>query len=461
MKTISLLSQTKQTAWKWTAGVALTTVTLSAGLFALLFFKDSERDILSIANSSIASYRTDILSGDVRSVELQLNRDFKIDSSEKFIFLDNKKQPWIGDLRGQQFKSCDNSNGICRDILRGMFTVDLPIYFDSEKNNLWGYLHVEKKPTVHWAIIFYVSFTIFIGMLLLAFSLYRQFIKSVQLVSSTMETWATQLSKDPKDSTLFAQAPFAEIEPIALSLTGLNVEIALFEKTARDQGSLHTLRSVGHDILNPVSRIKRLLGVLQMQSSSKQNYDEDLFTNLNANLKRLSGYAEQLKSLYKKNIGEGPQALSPIDISSEILAIATEVGQDTDAISKEISFEMDLAPKCYVNVPSSIVGRITENLFLNSFHASPERSKIKVKSFSTDQRVHLIIADEGHGIDDEIKAKVFDPDFTTKINKGTGLGLFVVKQLCEEYNGDINFTSTLNVGTTFEISFPKAAEILL
>ncbi len=459
MKTISLLSQTKQTAWKWTAGVALATVALSAGLFALLFFKDSERDILSIANSSIASYRTDILSGDVRSVELQLNRDFKIDSSEKFIFLDSKKQPWIGDLREQQFKSCDNANGICRDLFRGMLTVDLPIYFDSEKNNLWGYLHVEKKPTVHWAIIFYVSFTIFIGMLLLALSLYRQFIKSVQLVSFTMETWATQLSKDPKDSTLFAQAPFTEIEPIALSLAGLNVEIALFEKAARDQGSLHTLRSVGHDILNPVSRIKRLLGVLQIQSSSKQNYDEDLFTNLNANLKRLSGYAEQLKSLYKKNIGEESQALSPIDISNEILAIATEVGQDADAISKGISFEMDLAPMCYVNVPSSIVGRITENLFLNSFHASPEKSKIKVKSFSTEQRVHLIIADEGCGIDEEIKAKVFDPDFTTKINKGTGLGLFVVKQLCEEYNGDINFTSTLNVGTTFEISFPKAAEV--
>lgn len=459
MKTVSLLSQTKQTAWKWTAGVALATVALSAGLFALLFFKDSERDILSIANSSVSSYRTDILSGDVRSVELQLNRDFKIDSPEKLIFLDNKKQPWIGDLREQRFNTCDASNGICRNVLRGMLTVELPIYFDSEKTNLWGYLHIEKKPAVHWAIIFYVSFTIFIGMLLLAFSLYRQFIKSVQLVSATMETWATQLSKDPKDSTLFTQAPFAEIEPIALSLAGLNVEIALFEKAARDQGSLHTLRSVGHDILNPVSRIKRLLGVLQIQNSAMPSYDADLFSNLNANIKRLSGYAEQLKSLYKKNIGEGSQVPSPIDISNEILAIATEVGQDADAISKGISFEMDLTPKCYVNVPPSIVGRITENLFLNSFHASPEGSKIKVKSFSTDQRVHLTIVDEGHGIDDEIKSKVFDPDFTTKINKGTGLGLFVVKQLCEEYNGDINFTSTINVGTTFEISFPKAAEV--
>lgn len=144
---------------------------------------------------------------------------------------------------------------------------------------------------------------------------------------------------------------------------------------------------------------------------------------------------------------------------NEILAIANEVGQDADAISKGISFEMDLAPKCYVNVPSSIVGRIGENLFLNSFHASPEKSRIKVKSFSTDQRVHLTITDEGCGIGDEIKAKVFDPDFTTKINKGTGLGLFVVKQLCEEYSGNINFTSTINVGTTFEISFPKATEV--
>lgn len=460
MKTVSLLNQTKQTAWKWTAGIALVTVVLSAGLFALLFFQDSERGILSLANSSISSYRSDILSGDVRSVELQLNREFKNDSSEKFIFLDSTKIPWVGDLREQSLNTCDNANGVCRDLLNAKLILDLPIYFDSEKKILWGYLHVEKKPNVHWSIIFYVSLTILLGMLLLAFGLYFQFLKSVKLVSTTMETWATHLSKDPKDSTLFANVPFEEIQPIALSLAGLNKEITLLEKSAREQGSLNTLRSIGHDILNPVSRIKRMLGLLQIHASTSPAYDAETFSNLNANLKRLSGYAEQIKSLYKKNTGENSSTLSPIDISRELLAIANEVSQDADAINKKIAFEMDLSPNCYVNVPSPIVGRIAENLLLNSFHASSDKSLVKVRSFATNEYVHFVIEDNGAGIADEIKSKVFDPDFTTKINKGTGLGLFVVKQLCEEYKGNIKFSSRLGVGTTFEVAFPKAEVFL-
>jgi len=121
---------------------------------------------------------------------------------------------------------------------------------------------------------------------------------------------------------------------------------------------------------------------------------------------------------------------------------------------------MDLSPDCYVNVPSPIVGRITENLLLNSFHASSDKSVVTVRSFATIDHIHFAIEDNGAGIADEIKSKVFDPDFTTKTNKGTGLGLFVVKQLCEEYKGNIKFSSRLGVGTTFEVSFPKAEVFL-
>jgi len=462
VRRISLLEQARKRALQWTAATAFVTVLISACLFTVLFIKDAEKDALLTAQASISSYRSDILSGDVRSIELQLQRDFKINDSDLFIFLDPQKHPWVGDLRTVKLNSCSEASGVCRDLINGKIILQIPIYFDSGKTALWGYLHIEKTPNIHWDIIIFVSVAILLGMLLLSTVLYSQFIKSVSLVSTTMANWSDQLCKNPKDSSFLSTIPFKEIEPIAHSLAGLNKEISLLEKAAHEQGSLNTLRSIGHDILNPVSRIKRMLGVLQIQAKANTNanpnvgIDPEIFNNLNSNLKRLSGYAEQIKSLYRKNTGEYPAPKATVDLSKELMLLSTELAQDAEALHKKISIEADLEPNCFVNIPAPVIGRIAENLILNSFQASAENSKVRIRSFSTDLHVGLLIDDEGSGISENLKEKIFEPNFTTKANKGTGLGLFVAKQLCEEYRGTIQFTSSLGQGTTFELTFPRA-----
>ena len=50
--------------------------------------------------------------------------------------------------------------------------------------------------------------------------------------------------------------------------------------------------------------------------------------------------------------------------------------------------------------------------------------------------------------------KIFEPSFTTK-SSGMGLGLSMIKSIITAYNGDITFTSKSNIGTTFNITFPK------
>ncbi|HEX9825772.1 MAG TPA: HAMP domain-containing sensor histidine kinase, partial [Flavobacteriaceae bacterium] len=62
--------------------------------------------------------------------------------------------------------------------------------------------------------------------------------------------------------------------------------------------------------------------------------------------------------------------------------------------------------------------------------------------------------DNGVGISDENKSKVFEPKFTTKTS-GMGLGLAMVKNIVETYNGNITFISEKGKGTTFTVSFPK------
>jgi ligand-binding sensor domain-containing protein/signal transduction histidine kinase len=96
------------------------------------------------------------------------------------------------------------------------------------------------------------------------------------------------------------------------------------------------------------------------------------------------------------------------------------------------------------------------NLCLNAVKAMPEGGELKILLFG-DQRGQIIlqVSDTGVGIDEENLEKIFDPLYTTEESgKGTGLGLFVVKQAVDEYKGEIEVHSQPGKGTTFNISFP-------
>ena len=69
--------------------------------------------------------------------------------------------------------------------------------------------------------------------------------------------------------------------------------------------------------------------------------------------------------------------------------------------------------------------------------------------------VNITFTDNGIGIEESKRAKIFVPYFTTK-STGTGLGLAMVKQIIENHRGQITFDSTENVGTTFHIVLPLA-----
>jgi signal transduction histidine kinase len=64
------------------------------------------------------------------------------------------------------------------------------------------------------------------------------------------------------------------------------------------------------------------------------------------------------------------------------------------------------------------------------------------------------VEDNGKGIPAEWSTKVFDNFFSTKGDKGTGLGLLVARKVVQEHHGEISFTSEPNEGTTFRVALP-------
>jgi signal transduction histidine kinase len=102
------------------------------------------------------------------------------------------------------------------------------------------------------------------------------------------------------------------------------------------------------------------------------------------------------------------------------------------------------------------VDQVLMNLLTNAAQAIGEKGgTIRIQARNLDDRVSLVIADDGPGIPPEVLPRIFDPFFTTKdVGEGSGLGLSIVHGIIERHGGHIDVDSQPGQGTKFSISFP-------
>lgn len=117
------------------------------------------------------------------------------------------------------------------------------------------------------------------------------------------------------------------------------------------------------------------------------------------------------------------------------------------------------------NLDSSFIKQISVNLVLNAIHAlseaadfTPEEaarrdSRIIIRTGTRNEFSYLMVADNGPGIPKKIRAKIFEPFFSTRQGKGSGLGLTLVKKMVGEMGGQIELQSEVGKGTTVIVMF--------
>lgn len=105
---------------------------------------------------------------------------------------------------------------------------------------------------------------------------------------------------------------------------------------------------------------------------------------------------------------------------------------------------------CY---PSEL-SHVWINIIHNAIQAIGEEGQIRIETFATPEYVGVKIRDNGKGISPDLQSKIFDPNFTTKPRgEGTGLGLYIVRQIINKHHGKIEVTSEAG-HTTFEVHLP-------
>ncbi|KNZ69065.1 signal transduction histidine kinase regulating citrate/malate metabolism [Thermincola ferriacetica] len=130
---------------------------------------------------------------------------------------------------------------------------------------------------------------------------------------------------------------------------------------------------------------------------------------------------------------------------------------EQDGIRLVVRPESDLRG---LDLPASVISRILGNLVDNAFYAvkglPAEEDRTVEITFSEDSRRFIIkVCNSKPAIPPELQEKVFQKGFTTKGRNGSGLGLYIVKELTEKHGGTVELTSNEEKGTVFAICFPK------
>jgi signal transduction histidine kinase len=125
--------------------------------------------------------------------------------------------------------------------------------------------------------------------------------------------------------------------------------------------------------------------------------------------------------------------------------------------SKSVRLVKDFAEGVFAKVHMGEMLQVISNLIVNALDALPAFGVLHLRLRKRGGRIHLVIADNGHGIAVVNKDRIFRPFFTTKENRGTGLGLALSEKIIERHFGSIRMRSSVrpqNHGTTFRVCLP-------
>jgi two-component system sensor histidine kinase VicK len=232
------------------------------------------------------------------------------------------------------------------------------------------------------------------------------------------------------------------------------LEKALNELNTGSQEKDRILRTVAHDLRNPIGGIASLT---TMMADDEYTDDQKELINL---VKETSVNSLELinEILEATNMAAVEFNVEPVEINSlvsnsvELLRFkAAEKGQKIllDALERQ--------QELYISREK--IWRVISNLISNAIKFSPTGGTIQVKVAEVNTKIIIAVKDNGIGIPDKLKDQVFNM-FTSAQRPGTsgeksfGLGLSICRQIMEKHHGRIWFESDTNIGTTFFISLP-------
>jgi CheY-like chemotaxis protein len=225
------------------------------------------------------------------------------------------------------------------------------------------------------------------------------------------------------------------------------------EEALADNASLRRhASSVAHDFNNLLSVIT---GYTEMMLR-RLRPDDPLRRNAEA-IKRATEWGAALAQQILAGSRRPPAAPTPVDLN-QLVGNVTRVLQPLLGESIELVTRLDSGLGLVSANPHQI-GQVIMNLVVNARDAMPQGGRLTIETANVSQVVMLAVSDTGCGMDNETRARLFEPYFTTKEpGRGTGVGLATVYDVVTHLGGQISVMSDAGAGSTFKIYLPRVPE---
>ncbi len=283
-----------------------------------------------------------------------------------------------------------------------------------------------------------------------AYFISKYITRSLKTISDKMN----EIRLEKRNKKIEIESSSDEIETLVNSYNSMIEELedsaVKLATSEREQAWREMAKQVAHEIKNPLTPMR-----LSVQSFQRKFNPED--ENIHQKVEEYSNtLIEQIDTMSSIASAFSNFAKMPAQ-KSEILNVAHIVKLALDIFNEHyITFYPD-DYNIIAKFDRTQLIRVVTNLVKNGIQSisdDSENPKIEVHVFSENDTVNITVEDNGSGISEENKSKIFEPKFTTKTS-GMGLGLAMVKNIVETYNGSITFTSQLGKGTIFTVAFPK------
>ena len=230
----------------------------------------------------------------------------------------------------------------------------------------------------------------------------------------------------------------------------------LLAKSERESAWREMAKQVAHEIKNPLTPMKLNLQYLEKTlSEGKENWKQQF-------AKFASVMHQQIESLATiasafSDFANMPKGNMRNIVLEDAIRSAITLFEGYPDIDWETDFNIGINKNAFVYGDPEQINRLIINLVSNAVQAKVKDKSLRIKiDLRGNENFWVVnITDDGRGIDEELKEKIFLPSFTTK-SSGMGLGLAIARSIAESMGGGISFISDKAFGTTFTVKIPKS-----
>lgn len=215
-------------------------------------------------------------------------------------------------------------------------------------------------------------------------------------------------------------------------------------------------RALAHNLRHPVTTVLIRIDLLKntLDGSGSQSADLQL-----RSLDTIKQEVQQLDQTLSMLLEE----MSPADAEQSIFSLRKLISNiarlvEPQARQQGVALEVSL-PDEEVNINGwrSRLKQALMNLSVNALEAMANGGKLRLALAVEDETARILVEDNGPGIPQEVRERMFESRFTTK-KTGTGIGLYLVKETVKQHGGSINVDTEVDRGTTFHLALPLPRE---